>query len=531
MGLGKDLQGMADKVEASSNKGRAGLGLGTTHPLTLTTTPDYTPKPDTAILTHDHAALSFEEMEWWRIMEQRKPAKLLRSKFLPQDDILLAMRAAREMSHAWLSHQADKSGNTVPNQAMPGDTVSNAEGSWTIPLLKTFPNNTSSSTDAMLSYARAVPGSLEAMPHSPEAASNSPDDFCRHQAPCVAPQGQRHSRGFWNMASLDSAFNICGNLAAMQQSGGADANNLCLLDLSSDDCGATEYLLTHGGVTVQSAQVLTDAAAEKLHSSGSHVAGVVQALLPSITAEIANSPMQVASVASEGQSQGSTHAQTDTLAPKPVAEVSETAAAAAALGGAREPMTISAAAEALGVALLPGSLAAEGQEEKTTLAVQAADSNAEPMDLLGADVTDSTHMQAAAPTSLKAQHSRTAQQSAAILAAYTLHSFEAMKASLKGAHLVVGSLGTLDGQGQAPIGREASQVKGSNDGQHAVADGQEVPTAQEGSIQHEGVMEAEYADSYRARLLWECAVALSCLHPGTAFMTMSHRDTVCHDSV
>lgn len=516
MGLGKELQGMANKVEATSNKGRAGLGLGDTQPLTFSATPDYTPRPDTAILTHDHAALSFEEIEWWRIMEQRKPAKLLRSKFLPQDDILLAMRTAREMS------QADVSGDKVSNQAMVGSMVSSAEGGWVTPLLTPTPqsDNASLSADATTPSARAVPGSPGAGPNTSRAAPNTPGAFCLHQAPCVAPQAPQHSRSFWNMASLDSAFNICNSLAAMQQSGGTTDADLCLLDLSMDDCGATEYVLTRGGVRFQSAQVLLSEAAEKLRSSGSNEACVVQALLPSTVAQNDDSAMQAISAAPSNHSQDNTHAQTDMLAQKPLqAACGVSEAAAAALGDAGKQLTHLAAAEPLDVASLADSPAAKQHEVDPTRAAQSAENAAKPLCVTDATATDSTHVQTAAPDAVKGQHSRTPQLSAAIPAAYSLHSYEAMKASLKGTHLVIGSLGSPNGQNSVPIGRETPQAKGRTDGQHAEDKGQGVPTAQEAGIQHEGVMEAEYSDGYRARLLWECAVALSCLYPGTAFMT------------
>ena len=525
MGLGKDLQGMANKLEATSNKGRAGLGLGNTNPLTLSTTPDYTPRPDTAILTHDHAALSFEEMEWWRIMEQRKPAKLLRSKFLPQDDILLALRTAREMSCAWHRGQADVSDDKVPNQAMVGRTVSSAEGGWAIPLLVPTPqtDNASPSTDAVLQSPRDVSGSPGSGPNSPGVALNSPRPFCLHQAPCVAPQGLQHSRSFWNMGSLDSAFNICSSLAAMQRSGGTAQAGLCLLDLSMDECGATEYVLTHGNVRVKSAQVLPSDAAEKLQSSASNATGVVQTLLPSTIAETEDSAMQAASVAVSNQLQDGTHAQAKLLAAKPMQEANEVSKAAAAApgGAAGKQLTRLAEAETLSVVSLPDGPSAEEQELDPTHAAQSVDNAAQPLYMTDdmTPATDSTHVQTAALDGVQGQHIETPQPSVAIPAAYSLHSYEAMKATLKGAHLVIGSLGAHNGQGRVPIRREVPQAEGNIDGQNFEGNGQPVPTAQEGHIQHEGVMEAEYADGYRARLLWECATALACLLPGKTFKT------------
>ena len=510
MGLGKDLQGMANKIEATANKGKSGLGLGGTHPLTPSTTPDYTPQPDTAILTHDHAALSFEEMEWWRIMEQRKPAKLLRSKFLPKDDILLAVRTAREMSHAWHSHQVNKLEVTMPNQATPDGVVSSADGGRAIPLLIQTPESSGASPSADV-----MSGGPGAMLGSPGAAPNSPEAFCLHQAPCVSPQDVQHSGSFWNIASLDSAFNICSSLAAMQQSSNSPDADLCLLDLSMSDCGATEYVLTHGGVRVQSAQVMPGEAAEKLQSSASNVAGVVQPLSANASAESDDSATQApASVALSTQLKDSTSAQTDLLAATPVQAEAGVSKAAVALDGAGKQLPDSVA-EPLDVALLPDSFAAEGQELHTTPSAYSADAAAH-LAVTDADVTDSTHMQAATQNAVTDQHSKTANLSAAMPAAYSLKSYEAMKASLKAAHLVIGSLGPVNGQRQAPIGKGKL---GSTDRQPAEGSGQGVPTAQEGGVQPEGVMEAEYADGYRARLLWECAVALSCLQPGIALLT------------
>lgn len=492
MGLGKDLQGMANKLEATANKGKSGLGLGHTYTLTPTTTPDYSPQPDTAILTNDHAALTFEEMEWWRIMEQRKPAKLLRSKFLPQDDILLALRTAREISQAWHRDRSLNSPDDKVTDLRTSDSKdSSAEGGWDVPLLVQTPktNNPSPTVNAKSVAPGAVPG-------SPGAAPNSPEAFCLHQAPCLAPQGVHHSRSFWNMASLDSAFNICSSLAAMQQ----PHAKLNILDLSVNECGATEYVMTHGGVRIHSAQVMSGAAAQKLQGSCSHVAGTVQALLPSALSAPGDSAMQEASDALRTHVTDGTPAQTELPSPPPTA----------AVGSA-------AVAELPDTASLPGSPAADRQEldlkplQPSPEAAHQADAAA----VTHADVTDSTHVQTAAAAD---QHIGIANPSAA----YSLNSYELLKAGLKAAHLVIGSLSLNNGQGTGPIGREISQTKGRTEGQHGEGSGQGMVAAlcpQERVMQHEGVMETEYADDYRARLLRECAVALSSLQTGTAFLT------------
>lgn len=489
MGLGKDLQGMANKLEATVNKGKAGLGLGNTHTLTPATTPDYSPQPDTAILTNDHAALSFEEMEWWRIMEQRKPAKLLRSKFLPQDNILLALRTAREMSHAWHRDQLNSSDDKANDEVPSGSKDSTG---WDVTLLIKTPKTEGTvfpSADADSKRPGAVPGSLEAAPYSLGPAPYSRESFCLHQAPCVAPPGLHHSRSFWNMASLDSAFKICSNLAAMQQSH-AELN---ILDLSVHDCGATEYVLTHGGARVQSAQVMSGEAVQKLQSSASNVAGVVQALVPSSSSEPDESAMQPTSAALRTHVTNSTPAQPD-------------------LPESRHMQA--AVAEPHGVASLSGSPAADSQELVPTPSVLGSPAQAAMADAAAvthAAVTDSTHVQTAPADCDMGVANQPA--------AYSLDSYEGLKASLKAAHLVIGSLGPNSGQGQGSIARRDPGVKGRTEGQRGEGSGQ-APAfwPQEGDRQHEGVMEAEYADDYRARLLWECAVALSCLQTGTAWL-------------
>ncbi len=277
MGLGRELQGIAHKLDPTPNKGKAGLGLGQNHPQEAFSVPKYSPQPDTAILTNDHAVLSFEEMEWWRIMEQRKPAKLLRSKFLPQDDILVALRSARELSQAWLAHLVVSNDSALSHQAISSEADALQKGGWQSPLREA---------------GHLITGSTQDTPHSPGAASNSPgaatsaseavakcseavckgpEGFCLHQGPCMAPHGGDSSSGFWQMASLDSAFSICSSLAssAGQNTHDSSAATLCALDLSFKDCGATEFVLSHSGVKVQSAQLIASKSAQKLMDSHS----------------------------------------------------------------------------------------------------------------------------------------------------------------------------------------------------------------------------------------------------------------------
>ena len=418
LGLGKDLQGMATKLDVTATKGKAGLGLGQAHPSTSFSSPNYTPQPDKAILTNDCAVLTFEEMEWWRIMQQRKPAKLLRSKFLPQDDILLSLQAAREIMTAHNRGQASLSDATLLNQTAPDSAVSNAEGGWDIPLLSQPPK-----TETTSNSTGAEAGSPAAEQRSPRAVPSSPASFCLHQGLCVAPQGTQHSRSFWNMASLESAFNICSSLTAVQQADGGKGK-ICILDLSSKDSGAAEYVLTHAAAKVQSAQVIASESADKLKHGISNAAEIVQVLPSKVASELFPSE-------------------------------------------AKAP-TIAAAID------------------------QAA-------------VKGNTNTQAAAAAF---SHSRPEMVSAA----YSLGSFEGLKTHLRDAHLVIGSLVPADEQSLTAPGMNTS--KGTAEGQHAGSSRQQGSAQSIGDGQ-DGVMEAEYGNQYRARLLWECRVALTCLQPGT----------------
>ncbi|KAL0044230.1 hypothetical protein WJX82_005654 [Trebouxia sp. C0006] len=121
-------------------------------------------------------------------------------------------------------------------------------------------------------------------------------------------------------------------------------------------------------------------------------------------------------------------------------------------------------------------------------------------------------------------HASTRSVTAAISAAapvpvtHSLPSYEALKPDLKPANLVIGSLSPLHcqpGQQAASTGGGAS--KGNLEGQTGGVNGQGLPLKGDsnGAL---GVMEAEYSREYRARLLWECAMALSCLQPGGAFV-------------
>ena len=485
MGLGKDLQGMAHKLDPTPNKGKAGLGLGQDHPQESFEIPKYNPQPDTAILTHDHAVLSFEEMKWWRIMEQRKPAKLLRSKFLPQDDILVALRSARELGQTWIESQVNSSKTSVPNQDQAATASDGSQkGGWLSPLkvvdqrasgyyqehanspgasvsspkpAGTSPGAAPSSSVAVSdSVESAAPGS-EAEAECPRATAISPETFCLHQGPCVAPQGHDPSPSFLHMASLDSAFSICSSAKTPPNQGDSNAAMLCLLDLSCHDCGATQYVLTHGGVKVQSAQLMPSEAAQKLKADASNADTDVQILDLTANMDLDLQPLPAAS--------------TRTASAKTEPAISAVAGTTHA-----EPASATTHAEAL---IGPSAVKSEPVVVQSTRSVTAAISAAAPVPV--------TH---------------------------SLPSYEALKPDLKPANLVIGSLSPLHcqpGQQAAFTGGGAS--KGNLEGQTGGVNGQGLPLKGDsnGAL---GVMEAEYSREYRARLLWECAMALSCLQPG-----------------
>ena len=481
MGLGKDLQGMAHKLDPTPNKGKAGLGLGQDHPQESFGIPKYNPQPDTAILAHDHAVLSFEDMEWWRIMEQCKPAKLLRSKFLPQDDILVALRSARELGRNWTVNQVNNSKIGMPNQDQTATfSDSSQTGGWLSSLKEIDqqasgcgqehvispgasvsspkPGETSSEAApsslvaASDSVQSAAPGS-EAKAESLRAAATSPETFCLHQGPCVAPQGRDPSPSFWHMASLDSAFSICSSAKTSpnQEGGDSSAATLCLLDLSCHDCGAAQYVLTHGGVKVQSAQLMPSEAAQKLKAD----ARGADTDIPILSLDL--QPLPAVS--------------TQLAAAKPEQAVSSVAGTTQI-----EPSSAITHAEAL---IGPSATTSKPVAVQSSRSVTAAITAAAPVPV--------TH---------------------------SLPSIEALKPDLKPANLVIGNLSPLDvqpGQQAATTGGGAS--KGSLEGQTGGVDGQGLPFTgdSDGAL---GVMEAEYSREYRARLLWECAMALSCLQPG-----------------
>ena len=471
-GLGKNLQGMATKLEATANKGTAGLGLGQTHTLSMATTPDYSPKPDTAILTNDHAVLSFEELQWWRIMHQRKPAKLLRSKFLPQENILLALRSAREMSQTWHA-QISVSHPAVPDQATSSShEICGAEVDFGAKLEK--PSPAFAEGDSAVVSPEAISTSAKATTSSSEAAVNSSAEFCLHQGPCVAPQGTQHSRSFWNMASLNSAFSLCSNLAANSST----ASQPCILDLSDNDSGALEYILTRGGVNVHSAQVVAGSAAEKLKSTVSNAADVIHAIPSSrVAASACALPAAVA-------------------VSTPLTGTSIHAAQHDDPSAAHE----SCAAPLQQSATVNTSLTQSRDADETTGAAAMTDATA---------ATDDVGTSNSSATGSSTQ--RISEEAAQF--AYTFASYEAVKPHLRAAQLVVGSLNPADAQNLLHTTRDSSEVKGSNEGQGSGQQRQGTPAVgrADGKL---GVMEAEYGRGYRKRLLWECTVALSCLQPG-----------------
>ena len=478
MGLGKDLQGMAHKLDPTPNKGKAGLGLGQDHPQESFGIPKYNAQPDAAILTHDHAVLSFDEMEWWRIMEQRKPAKLLRSKFLPQDDILVALRSARELGQTWVESQVNSSKISMPNQDQAATASDNCQtGGWLSPLKRVHQQtskcgqehvNTPGTSVSSPKPAGISPGAApsspvaasdrvqsaafgsEAQAECPRAIAISPETFCLHQGPCVAPQGHDPLPSFWHMASLDSAFSICSSAKTSpnQEGGHSDAATLCLLDLSCHDCGAAHYVLTHGRIKVQSAQLMRSEAAQKLRADASNadtdipILGLDLQPLPAVSTQAAAAKTEPAISAVAGTTQ-------------------------------TEPQSALTHAEPL---MGPPAVTSEPVAVQSTRSVAAA-------------------ITAAAP----------------IPVTHSLPSYEALKPDLKPANLVIGNLSPLHCQpGQKAAATEGGASKGSLEGQTGGVNGQGQPLKGDSL----GVMEAEYSRGYRARLLWECAMALSCLQPG-----------------
>lgn len=430
--------------------------------------------------------LSLDEMEWWRIMQQKKPAKLLRSKFLPQDDILVALRSARELVQSWLASSVHTSNREETNEAVIGSGCSQKTGCQSTPretelavkphqdqsispeVTSSSPGSAPSSLEAARSSPGASPGSLkspaaasEGVSGRPRAVPCSPETFCLHQGPCIAPQGPDPSPTFWHMASLDSAFSICSSLTTSHQQG---AGTLCTLDLSCQDCGATQYVLSHGGAKVQSAQLMAGASTQKLRIDASS-AGTELHILPMSISMTANEECTAvqslsAATASETATRG-------------------TAAAMPALTETVRTEVVDAACahvEAVLPALLSAAAAVDAiPAVDKTVAVSAVEPDTSPN-------------------------------------MYSLALYEALQPTLKPVSLVIGSLCPMDGQ-QGLKSEGQNQSMGNLDGQTDASIGPRLPVKGESS-EALGVMEAEYSRGYRARLLWECAVALSCLQPG-----------------
>ena len=329
------------------------------------------------------------------------------------------------------------------------------------------PGSAPSSLEAARSSPEASPSSLK----SPAAASKGITDcpraiprihetLCLHQGPCIAPQGQDPSPAFWHMASLDSALSICSSLTTSHQQG---AGTLCMLDLSRQDFGATQYVLSHGGVTVQSAQLLAGASAQKLSTDAS-----------SAGTELHMLPMSISMTANEE----STAVQSLSAATASETATRGTASAMPALTEMVQTKVVDAA-HAHAEAILPAVSSEAAAVGRPAIDMTAAASTVEP------DNSSDVH---------------------------SLAWYEALQPTLKPVNLVIGSLCPMDGQ-QGLKHEGQHQSMGNLDGQVDASTGQRLPVKGESS-EALGVMEAEYSREYRARLLWECAVALSCLQPG-----------------
>lgn len=418
---------MPQSLDPTANKGRAGLGLDSTGPGSSSAAVSYALQPDSALLMNDEPVLTMQEMEWWRIMEQRKPKKLLRSKFLPQDDVLLALRSARE--------QAQRSG--------PAESAIAAQGS-----------------------------SLSVMPDSLEPEFIRVEHACPHEGPCLAPHDSAHSSGFWHMASLEAGLSLCSTAAASQQLPNTPANlqGFSFLDLSFSDSGAAQYLLTHAPVVVQSAVLMGSRAAEKLCS------GQLEAVQQ-------GTPKAVVQ-----QWPGDFNTQLTT--PSALADSSSTLHAAPSSSTA-----VSAAS------LTDTNVATHSADPETP---QGSEQTLHPCSTLGP--SKSTEPAGASPVSPLSQHS--------------LASYHALAATVGQHNLVVGDLSSI--ADHSTSARDAAHVSGSSPKNDSVTETGAV--AAQGDWQQAetvGVMEAEYSSAYRARLLWECAVALACLKPGKLSDTLS----------
>lgn len=477
-GLGRAQQGISDPLEAAGNRGRAGLGLDPTAPEGSAAGASYALQPDACLLVNDQPELTMQEMEWWRILEQRQPSKLLRSKFLPQDDILLALRTAREGAC-----------NNVPSESIAQDALPRASHAG---------------------IAESARPGLREQPASVMPPAGISEHCCTHQGTCLAPRDSEHSTAFWHMASLEVGLSLCSTAAAAAPlpPTGADTSGFSFLDLSLCDCGATQYMLTHAPVKVQSAVVMSSEATQQLRSSSQPNAAEhagAQPVLQQWPWDFRTGKM-----------------------PSPAAD--------AAAPVSQHVQSSHSPDSALALPPLPQSEAKIVTKTRPGQAVQES-----PQLCSIPQEPDTAGLETPQTTGQSAEHS--------------LESFQALTAAVGQVNLVIGSLcsqpgaagavhrvSRQSGEGASISARDTAYVGNTVAASGVSNPGRQPAEACSASGRHDtplGVMEAEYGSAYRAQLLWECAVALSCLKPGRCFhhtapkckLFMASQDYACLASV
>lgn len=93
-GLGKDGKGISTAIDAVGNMRRTGLGFGSDQSAEAKAA--WAPAPDTAVLTNDAPLDAAEVAGWAAAATMVIPSKLIKSKAVPNDDILVELRGARE---------------------------------------------------------------------------------------------------------------------------------------------------------------------------------------------------------------------------------------------------------------------------------------------------------------------------------------------------------------------------------------------------------------------------------------------------
>ncbi|GAX78270.1 hypothetical protein CEUSTIGMA_g5712.t1 [Chlamydomonas eustigma] len=231
-GLGAQSQGMSSALEAEGGRGkRAGLGFGDSSQKEASVGAVWTPVPDTRWLTNDRllgsvaAESSLEELLADPVKMQATPHLITKSKAVPDDDVLTALRTITSEATAWVNKQRQEGTGSAAGGPMTAAAASPKMG-----------NTVSSSSEPA---APNMPSHVHDLVGSPGHQRHP--CLCSHTEPCLAPRSDpkdsRLGRGYFKFGALDSALGI------VDEARLAETPRPLLLDLSLKGCSATQYVL------------------------------------------------------------------------------------------------------------------------------------------------------------------------------------------------------------------------------------------------------------------------------------------------